>query len=195
MLYFTVIVRDGDCLALTADTESTSPDLERNKVTSKNLLRKLVNHQVRSQGNYITVEASQYHYHVLIDQGVLFLTMCESNANANVAFAYLEDVAQEFLAQYGPQVATVSRPYPFIKFDLYLQKTKKVFMGGRGDFVKPGRPPVIKKQFRDIMGYAEQGGGSKKAGGGGDDNTTMIIIGGVGVAIFILLIIIFFVLM
>lgn len=41
------------------------------------------------------------------------------------AFTYLEDLAQEFHKNYGRKVNTVTRPYAFIEFDVYIQKTKK----------------------------------------------------------------------
>lgn len=41
------------------------------------------------------------------------------------AFSYLEDLALEFHKNYGRKVNTVTRPYAFIEFDVYIQKTKK----------------------------------------------------------------------
>lgn len=41
------------------------------------------------------------------------------------AFSYLEDLAQEFHKNYGRKVNTVTRPYAFIEFDVYIQKSKK----------------------------------------------------------------------
>lgn len=42
-----------------------------------------------------------------------------------LAFNYLEDLAQEFHQSYGRRVNTVTRPYAFIEFDVYIQKAKK----------------------------------------------------------------------
>lgn len=42
-----------------------------------------------------------------------------------LAFNYLEDLAQEFHNNYGRKINTVTRPYAFIEFDIYIQKAKK----------------------------------------------------------------------
>lgn len=51
--------------------------------------------------------------------------MCDKMYSKRSAFTYLEDLAQEFHKNYGRKVNTVTRPYAFIEFDVYIQKTKK----------------------------------------------------------------------
>ena len=193
MLHFTLIVRQSDSLALAADTDNGGPDRERQKVTAKNLLRKL------SQGNtppLMTVEASQHAYHVLSEGGVLFLTMCDASSPSAVAFAYLEDVAREFLQQYGQSLASATRPYVFIKFDLYLQKTKKVFASstarGATAASKAGRPQPVKRSFREVMGYGDAGKGAVKGGGNQGDTTIIFIAVGVAVAVILVVFLILY---
>lgn len=41
------------------------------------------------------------------------------------AFGFLEEIAQEFDNTYGRRVNSVSRPYAFIEFDIFIQKTRK----------------------------------------------------------------------
>lgn len=210
MLHFTLIARQSDALALSADTENTGgPDLERNKVTAKNILRKLASsdRQGGSGGGshppLLTVESQSYAYHILSDGGALFLTMCDTSSPPALAFAYLEDVAREFLQQYGAQIATATRPYSFIKFDLYLQKTKKVFSSatsGRSAAAlqRSGRPLPVKKSFREIMGHLDaqspNGGSNSRAGGAKSMDSTLIMAGVGGAALFMILVIFFLVL-
>lgn len=52
----------------------------------------------------------------LIENGVCYLVLCERNYSTRIAYSYLEDIAQEFHAQYGKRVNTVTRPYTFIEF-------------------------------------------------------------------------------
>lgn len=52
----------------------------------------------------------------LIENEVCYLVLCERNYSTRVAYSYLEDIAQEFHAQYGKRVNTVTRPYTFIEF-------------------------------------------------------------------------------
>lgn len=51
--------------------------------------------------------------------------MCDKMFSKRSAFTYLEDLSQEFHKNYGRKVNTVTRPYAFIEFDVYIQKTKK----------------------------------------------------------------------
>lgn len=51
--------------------------------------------------------------------------MCDKMSSKRSAFTYLEDLAQEFHKNYGRKVNTVTRPYAFIEFDVYIQKAKK----------------------------------------------------------------------
>ena len=44
---------------------------------------------------------------------------------------YLEELAKEFYLQNGTQTASASRPYAFIKFDTFIQKTKKLYLDTR----------------------------------------------------------------
>lgn len=48
-----------------------------------------------------------------------------------LAFQYLEELSGEFGRLYGTQVDGVSRPYAFIKFDTFIQKTKKLYLDTR----------------------------------------------------------------
>jgi vesicle transport protein SEC22 len=44
---------------------------------------------------------------------------------------YLEELSKEFYLQNGTQTAGASRPYAFIKFDTFIQKTKKLYLDTR----------------------------------------------------------------
>lgn len=61
----------------------------------------------------------------LIENDVCYLVMCDKLYSKRSAFNYLEDLAQEFHKNYGRKVNTVTRPYAFIEFDVYIQKAKK----------------------------------------------------------------------
>jgi vesicle transport protein SEC22 len=45
-----------------------------------------------------------------------------------LAFAFLDELRREFEAVYGAQVALANRPYEMIRFDSFIQKTKKVYL-------------------------------------------------------------------
>ncbi|ONM28188.1 25.3 kDa vesicle transport protein [Zea mays] len=44
---------------------------------------------------------------------------------------YLEDLKNEFEKVNGSQIETAARPYAFIKFDAFIQKTKKLYLDTR----------------------------------------------------------------
>lgn len=61
----------------------------------------------------------------LIENEVCYLVLCDKMFSKRLAFNYLEDLAQEFHNNYGRKINTVTRPYAFIEFDIYIQKAKK----------------------------------------------------------------------
>eukprot|EP00197_Chlamydomonas_leiostraca_P008644 CAMPEP_0202860490 /NCGR_PEP_ID=MMETSP1391-20130828/2164_1 /ASSEMBLY_ACC=CAM_ASM_000867 /TAXON_ID=1034604 /ORGANISM="Chlamydomonas leiostraca, Strain SAG 11-49" /LENGTH=167 /DNA_ID=CAMNT_0049539653 /DNA_START=307 /DNA_END=810 /DNA_ORIENTATION=- len=79
----------------------------------------------------MTVESGKYVFHYILESGVAFLTLAERGYPKKLAFQYLEELAGEFGRLYGSQVDSVQRPYAFIKFDTFIQKTKKLYMDTR----------------------------------------------------------------
>ncbi|KAM0924733.1 hypothetical protein ACQ4PT_004671 [Festuca glaucescens] len=57
--------------------------------------------------------------------------MCDRSYPKKLAFQYLEDLKNEFERVNGSQIETAARPYAFIKFDTYIQKTKKLYLDTR----------------------------------------------------------------
>lgn len=72
-----------------------------------------------------SIETGPYLFHYLIENEVCYLVLCDRMYSKRLAFNYLEDLAQEFNQSYGRKVNTVTRPYAFIEFDVYIQKAKK----------------------------------------------------------------------
>jgi vesicle transport protein SEC22 len=62
-----------------------------------------------------------------------------------IAFNYLEDLAQEFYKNYGRKINTVTRPYQFIEFDIYIQKAKKSLTDRRRNI------NTINTQLQDVQ--------------------------------------------
>lgn len=51
-----------------------------------------------------------------IDKDVCYLTMCDQSFSKRTTFSYLEEIANQFYAEYGTKINTVARPYSFIEF-------------------------------------------------------------------------------
>jgi len=67
----------------------------------------------------------------MIEGGVCYLTLCERGYPRKLAYQYLEELQREFHQQNHNQIETVARPYAFIKFDTFIQKTKRLYMDAR----------------------------------------------------------------
>ncbi|KAJ9067549.1 SNAP receptor [Entomophthora muscae] len=130
MVLSTTIARVADGLPLTASTDDdqASADLAECKSQVKLLLRKLnANSEPRC-----SIESGKYSLHYLIDNEICYLCLCEKNYSRKLAFSYLEELAREFYGSYGAEVnKSVLRPYAFIKFDTFIQKTKRIYQDSR----------------------------------------------------------------
>uniref|UniRef100_W5MVY9 SEC22 homolog B, vesicle trafficking protein a n=2 Tax=Lepisosteus oculatus TaxID=7918 RepID=W5MVY9_LEPOC len=130
MVLLTMIARVADGLPLAAsmqEDEQSGRDLQQYQSQAKQLFRKL-NEQSPTR---CTLEAGSMAFHYVIEKGVCYLVLCEAGFPKKLAFAYLEDLQAEFDEQHGKKVPTVSRPYFFIEFDTYIQKTKKSYIDSR----------------------------------------------------------------
>ncbi|XP_028282858.1 vesicle-trafficking protein SEC22b-A [Parambassis ranga] len=130
MILLTMVARVADGLPLAAsiqEDEQSGRDLQHYQSQAKQLCRKL-NAQSPDR---CTLEAGDMNFHSLIAHGVCYLCLCEASFPKKMAFAYLEDIHNEFYDQYGKRVATVMRPYSFIEFDTYIQKSKKSYVDSR----------------------------------------------------------------
>ncbi|XP_040143171.1 vesicle-trafficking protein SEC22b isoform X1 [Ictidomys tridecemlineatus] len=130
MVLLTMIARVADGLPLAAsmqEDEQSGRDLQQYQSQAKQLFRKLNEHSPTR----CTLEAGAMTFHYIIEQGVCYLVLCEAAFPKKLAFAYLEDLHSEFDEQHGKKVPTVSRPYSFIEFDTFIQKTKKLYIDSR----------------------------------------------------------------
>uniref|UniRef100_A0A673GTA2 Vesicle-trafficking protein SEC22b-B-like n=1 Tax=Sinocyclocheilus rhinocerous TaxID=307959 RepID=A0A673GTA2_9TELE len=133
MVLLTMIARLADGLPLAAsmqEDEQMGRDLQQYQSQAKQLFRKL-NEQSPNRF-YCTLQflLTSFQSYV-IEKGVCYLVLCEAGFPKKLAFAYLEDLQAEFHEQHGKKVPTVSRPYSFIEFDTYIQKTKKSYIDSR----------------------------------------------------------------
>jgi vesicle transport protein SEC22 len=69
----------------------------------------------------------------IINTDLIFYCICDQSYPRKLAFTYLSDLAQEFTTTYPPQqfLSPTCRPYGFIEFDSYIQKTRKTYQDAR----------------------------------------------------------------
>jgi vesicle transport protein SEC22 len=73
------------------------------------------------------------HDSYLISGELCFLCICDRSYPRKLAFTYLSDLASEFTQTYQPQQYLVPalRPYAFVEFDTFIQRTKKTYQDSR----------------------------------------------------------------
>ena len=69
----------------------------------------------------------------LIQDQLCFLTICDKSYPRKLAFTYLSDLATEFTTTYSSQayLSATCRPYAFVEFDTFMQRTKKTYQDSR----------------------------------------------------------------
>ncbi|KAI9592887.1 Longin-like domain-containing protein [Syncephalis fuscata] len=130
MVRTTIIARVADALPLAAsvDDEQSESELTEAKSQAKILFRKLTpNSEPRC-----SVEANTFTFHYLINNGICYLCVCDRSYPRKLAFSYLDELSKEFDASYGAEAQKQGlRPYAFIKFDTFMQKTKRLYQDTR----------------------------------------------------------------
>ncbi|KAJ1942632.1 SNAP receptor [Linderina macrospora] len=130
MVKSTIIARvvDGLPLAASMDDEQSESELAGYKSQAKAIFKKL---NLQSEP-MCSIESGPYFLHYVVDQGVCYLCICERSFPRKVAFSYLDELAKEFHMSYGSEVEKTNlRPYAFIKFDTFIQKTKRIYEDSR----------------------------------------------------------------
>lgn len=81
-----------------------------------------------TEDEYVTVESgTHFCFHYVLAKGVCILTLTEKGYPKRLAFDYLDELRKEFFNLYGTRIANATRPYEFITFDIFIQKTKRVY--------------------------------------------------------------------
>lgn len=120
---------DGLALAASVDDESTEAELAEPKSNAKMVIRKL-NRNAEPQAS---IETGKFTLHYLLQDSVCFLTICESSYPRKLAFTYLSDLAHEFTTTHSSNayLSATCRPYAFMEFDTFMQRTKKTYQDSR----------------------------------------------------------------
>ncbi|RHZ58721.1 SNAP receptor SEC22 [Aspergillus thermomutatus] len=130
MVKSTQIARlDGLMLAASVDDEQAEAELSELKSQAKMIFRRLS----RNSAPQASIESGQYNLHYLIKDDICFLCICDRSYPRKLAFTYLEDLATEFTTTYSPSQyhSPTLRPYAFVEFDTFIQRTKKIYQDSR----------------------------------------------------------------
>jgi len=130
MVLMTMIARVADGLPLAASVQEDE-QTGRNILEYQNQAKRLFKTLTANSPRRCSIESGQYLFHYIIEQDSCFLTLCDRQFSKKTAYTFLEDLAQEFHAQFGHKINTATRPYSFIEFDTYIQKAKKTYGDSR----------------------------------------------------------------
>lgn len=115
----------------------TNPSMNEFKAQARQLLKRFgrgYNTQLKC-----TIDSTgTMAFHYVIDNGVVFMTLCQKSYNKKLAFIFLEELARDFHEElklefgthstdYRSVIETIEKPYYFIKFDRSIQKKKHEF--------------------------------------------------------------------
>ncbi|KFY18529.1 hypothetical protein V491_04764 [Pseudogymnoascus sp. VKM F-3775] len=138
MIKSTQIARlDGLMLCASIDDEATENALTEIKSHVKMVLRRLN----RNSEPQASIESGAYTLHIV------YIAICERSYPRKLAFTYLSDLSSEFSSTYTQaQLSAPSlRPYAFMEFDTFIQRTKAT--RDEGDDEKYRGSAVPRRQF------------------------------------------------
>ncbi|KZF21385.1 vesicle transporter SEC22 [Xylona heveae TC161] len=130
MVRSTQIARlDGLMLAASVDDEQAETELAEVKSNVKMIIRRLN----RNSEPQASIECGQYMIHYTITDSVCFICICDRSYPRKLAFTYLSDLATEFTTTYNSAqyLSPNLRPYAFVEFDTFIQRTKKTYQDSR----------------------------------------------------------------
>lgn len=126
------------------------------------LFKKIANSPSRPPPR-MSIESGSYTFHYLIDGDVVYLTLVDKAYPKKLAFQYLDELDKEFTSLYGTQIDSIARPYAFIKFDTFIQKTKKLYLDTRtqrniarlnADIAEVHS--IMTRNIQDVLGQGER---------------------------------------
>uniref|UniRef100_A0A1A8QRV2 SEC22 vesicle trafficking protein homolog A n=1 Tax=Nothobranchius rachovii TaxID=451742 RepID=A0A1A8QRV2_9TELE len=128
VVLFASVVRVVDGLPLSASTDyEQDKELQETKRHLKGLSRKLSQFPDRC-----TFKSGSYNVNFTYSLGVGYLMVCTASYPNVLAFCFLDELQKEFIVTYDPKrISSAVRPYSFIEFDTFIQKTKQRYNSPR----------------------------------------------------------------
>ncbi|GAA6057488.1 hypothetical protein JCM3770_000581 [Rhodotorula araucariae] len=133
MVRSTLIARATDGLPLAASNDDDEQDqgkLPEYKQQAKLIFRRLT----PDSEPRCSIESGQCTLHYLIADAIVYLVIADRSYPRKLAFSYLSELSTEFARSYPPSMSLKPglRPYAFVKFDTFIQRTKRLYLDPRG---------------------------------------------------------------
>ncbi|KAJ8255432.1 hypothetical protein GJAV_G00204810 [Gymnothorax javanicus] len=128
MVLFASVVRLRDGLPLSASTDyEQDRGLQETKKQLKSLSKKLSQFPDRC-----ALKSGRYNVNFTSSLGVGYMMICTDTYPNVLAFCFLDELQKEFIVTYDTQrINAAIRPYSFIEFDTFIQKTKQRYNSPR----------------------------------------------------------------
>ncbi|XP_066467889.1 vesicle-trafficking protein SEC22a isoform X2 [Tiliqua scincoides] len=121
-----VRVRDGLPLSASTDYEQSAGVQECRKYF------KILAKRLAQLPDRCTLQAGEYNINFISSLGVSYMMLCTENYPGVLAFSFLDELQKEFITTYNMmKTNTAVRPYCFIEFDNFIQKTKQRYNNPR----------------------------------------------------------------
>lgn len=130
MVLSTLLARipDGLPLAASVDDEETETDLSEYKQQAKLIFRRLN----ETSEPRCSIESGKFTLHYIMVNSVVYLCIAGKAYPRKLAFSYLDELSKEFDRSYASEISKPNlRPYAFVKFDTFIQRTKKLYQDTR----------------------------------------------------------------
>ncbi|BFG23320.1 hypothetical protein CerSpe_095940 [Prunus speciosa] len=79
----------------------------------------------------MTIRADHHCFNYMVENGIAFITLCDSSYPRKLAFHYLQDLQKEFENFDSSLIKKVTRPYCFVKFDGVIGNIRKQYIDTR----------------------------------------------------------------
>lgn len=152
-------VSDGLPLAASMEDEKDHRELDQLKTQAKKIVKQLNS----ASPSKSTIDAGTALFHYINHGGVCYLCLTDKSYPKRLAFNYLEELQKEFVQKFSGEVNSAQRPYAFIKFDTFIQKTKKLYVDTRTqrNLNKLNEElsdvqDIMKQNIQDVLGRGER---------------------------------------
>lgn len=130
MIVYACLSRLTDGTPLSATTDYAS-DADQHVREGKRCV-KLLSQHFGKFGRRVCLQAEEVTLHCVVDECTAYMVVCEPTYPHILAFSFLDELKKEFNVLYTPSVVkSVRRPYAFIEFDSFLQKTRQKYNSSR----------------------------------------------------------------
>ncbi|KAH0702680.1 hypothetical protein KY290_017989 [Solanum tuberosum] len=132
MVKVTIIGRVSDGMPLAQGPrlhEENNDVLTTYKKQAEFILKEISLHALPSSKMTILVDHHCFNY--MVENGICYLTICESSYPRKLAFHYLQDLQQEFERLDSSLVDRITKPYTFIKLDTIIGNIRKQYVDTR----------------------------------------------------------------